>query len=79
MFMQANSIEQEMYNYFTQLNDAEQKRIAEMLKTFLKSKKPELEERIGIVQYNKEIDEAMAEAASGEIYTHKKFMKMMRN
>ncbi|MEP7237291.1 MAG: hypothetical protein ABI685_05490 [Ferruginibacter sp.] len=35
--------------------------------------------RISIEQYNKEIDEAMAEIKRGEVYTHEEVVKMSKN
>ncbi len=36
------------------------------------------DERISIEQYNKEIDEAMAEVKKGEVYTHEEVIKMSK-
>ena len=36
------------------------------------------DERISIKQYNKEIDEAMAEVKKGEVYTHEEVIKMSK-
>ncbi len=35
--------------------------------------------RISIDQYNKEIDEAMAEIKRGEVYTHEEVVKMSKS
>lgn len=71
--MATTSIEQEMYQYFEQLNPEEQKSVVHMIGTFLKGKKPQpvsLEsERISIEQYNKEIDEAMKSREKGDYIT----------
>jgi len=55
----ANTLEQELFRYILQLDEAEKKSVLQMLKTFLKGReiKPS---RISIEQYNKEIDEAIA-------------------
>lgn len=74
----ANVLEKEMFNYFTQLNEAEKKSVVQMLKTFLKGRKDK-PGRISIEQYNKEIDEAMAEVKKGEVYTHEEVVKMSKN
>jgi hypothetical protein len=71
----ASVLEKEMYNYFTQLNEAEKKSVVQMLKTFLLSRK-ENPERISIEQYNKEIEEAMEEIKRGEVYSHDEVVKM---
>lgn len=74
----AKTIEQEMYNYFTQLNDEEKNSVVQMLKTFLQSRKKK-SSRISIDQYNKEIDEAMEELRKGEVASHEEVVKMSKN
>ena len=64
----ADVLDKEMFNYFTQLNEAEKKSVVQMLKTFLKGRQDN-PGRISIEQYNKEIDEAIAEVASGNYIT----------
>jgi hypothetical protein len=71
----ASVLEKEMYNYFTQLNEAEKKSVIQMLKTFLLSRK-ENPGRVSIEQYNKEIEEAMEEIKRGEVYSHDEVVKM---
>jgi hypothetical protein len=73
----ASILEKEMFNYFTQLNEAEKKSVVQMLKTFLKGRQ-ENPGRISIEQYNKEIDEAMEEVKKGEVYTHDEVVKMAK-
>jgi CDP-diacylglycerol pyrophosphatase len=70
----ANALEKEWYSYFVQLNDAEKKSVLLMLKTFLKGRKENME-HISIEQYNKEIDEALAEAAAGNSITQEEMEK----
>ncbi len=60
---------QEMQSYFTQLDEAEQKSVILMLKTFLKGKSKQEMGRMDIEQYNKEIDEAIARVEASEYYT----------
>jgi hypothetical protein len=74
----ANAIDQEMSNYFKQLNDAEKQSVVQMLKTFLKGRKGQTE-RIGVEQYNKEIDEAMERAGKGELTTVEDLEKEMQS
>ena len=71
-------IDKEMFNYFTQLNDAEKKSVVQMLKTFIKGRR-ENPGRISIEQYNKEIDETMEEVKKGEVYTHDEVVKMAKD
>lgn len=73
----AKALDHEMYNYFTQLNDAEKKSVIQMLKTFIKGRK-ENSERISIEQYNQELQEAEAAYERGEFATHEEFVKQIR-
>ena len=70
--------EQQLQHYLMQLNEAEKKSLLQMLKTFLTGRK-ETAGRISIEQYNKEIEEAMAEIEKGEVYTHEEVVKMAKN
>ena len=70
----SNILDKEMFNYFTQLNDAEKKSVVQMLKSFLKRQK-ENPANISIEQYNKEIDEALSEVASGNYITQEEMEK----
>jgi hypothetical protein len=58
----------EMLRNFLQLNDAEQKSVLQMIKTFLKGREEHFE-RVTIEQYNREIDEVLAEVAAGNYVT----------
>lgn len=60
----ANVLEQEWNSYFKQLNEVERKSVLLMLKTFLQRRNKE-NDRINLEQYNKEIDEALAEVENG--------------
>lgn len=70
----ANALEQEWQRYFVQLNDMERKSVLLMLKAFLQRRNEETD-RISIEQYNKEIDEALAEAAAGNYITQDEMEK----
>ncbi len=59
-----NVLEKEWHSYFVQLNEAEKKSILLMLKTFLQRKNTK-ENGDSLEQYNKEIDEALAEVKEG--------------
>lgn len=67
-----------MYNYFTQLNEAEKKSVVQMLKTFLQGRNHD-SGRISIDQYNQELDEAMEEVKKGEMYTHDEVVKISKS
>ncbi len=64
----ANVLEQEWSSYFVQLNEVERKSVLLMLKKNL-NRRIENASRISIEQYNKEIDEALAEAEGGNYIT----------
>lgn len=74
----ASAIDQEMSNYFKQLNDAEKQSVVQMLKTFLKGRKNQTE-YISVQQYNKEIDEAMERVNKGEFTTFEDLEKEMQS
>jgi len=73
----AKALDQEMYNYFMQLNEAEKKSVIQMLKTFLKGRS-EKSERVTIEQYNSELEEAEAEFERGEYTTHEELRKEIK-
>ena len=64
----ASTLDKELYSYFVQLNEAEKKSVLQLLKTFL-HRRNEDTGRISIEQYNKEIDEALAEVEAGNFIT----------
>ena len=64
----ASTLDKELYSYFVQLNEAEKKSVLQLLKTFL-HRRNEDTGRISIEQYNKEIDEALAEVEAGNYIT----------
>ena len=70
-------LEQELFKYILQLDEAEKKSVLQMLKTFLKGREMKVP-RTGIVQYNKEIDEAIARVEAGEYYTQEEAERMAK-
>jgi hypothetical protein len=66
--MATQVIDQQMVEYFMQLNNAEKKSVVQLIKTFLKTKN-DAPGRISIEQYNRELDESEAEIERGEFYT----------
>jgi hypothetical protein len=74
----ATTIDREMLTYFMQLNEAEKKSVVELLKTFMKNRKEQIE-HLSIEQYNKEIDEAMARVSRGEYTTFEDLEKEMQS
>jgi predicted transcriptional regulator len=71
-------LEKELFNCFTQLNEVEKKSLLSMMKKHLAGRKDNAG-RISIEQYNKELDEAMAEAKRGEVYSHEEVLKMAKD
>lgn len=71
----ASVTEQQWNSYFMQLNDVEKKSILLMLKAFLRSRS-EKDEQISIEQYNKEIDEAIAEMEAGNYINQDEMEKL---
>ncbi len=69
-----NILDQKLQGYLEQLNEAEKKSILLLLKTFLNSRTDTVE-HISIDQYNKEIDEALAEAETGNFITQDEMEK----
>lgn len=61
-------LDQKLQSCFAQLNETEKKSVLLLLKTFLGSR-PKTANFINIEQYNKEIDEALAEAERGDYIT----------
>lgn len=65
----AKALDRELLQYIFQLDESEKKSVLQMLKVFLKGREKK-HPHIGIEQYNKEIDEAIARVEAGEYYTH---------
>ncbi|AXY74528.1 hypothetical protein D3H65_11290 [Paraflavitalea soli] len=70
----SKAINQEMYNYFMELNDAEKRSVVQMIKTFLLGRKQQ-SGQISIDQYNKEIDEAMKRMDEGRFVSQEDLEK----
>ncbi len=70
----ASVLDNELNSYFVQLNDAEKKSVLLMLKTFLRSR-GEQTDKASIDQYNREIDEALAEESKGNYITQDEMEK----
>lgn len=64
----ADVLENEWHSYFVQLSEVEKKSVLLMLKAFLQ-RRTENDDRVSIDQYNKEIDEALAEVEAGNYIT----------
>ena len=64
----ASITDKELNAYITQLSETEKKSVLLMLKTFLSGRKA-ADGRIGLDDYNREIDEALAEVEAGNYIT----------
>jgi hypothetical protein len=70
----ASVLDKELGSYLKQLNEAEKKSVLLMLKTFLQGRKGSAV-RISIEQYNREIDEALAQVSEGDYITQNEMEK----
>ncbi len=70
-----NVSEKEWQNYFTQLNETEKKSVLLMLKVFLQRRDGGAE-GASIEQYNKEIDDALAEVQEGHYISQDEMEKI---
>ena len=75
--MSAQSIEQEFDKYWSMLSVVEKESLLAVAKNYAQLK--DEAGRISIAQYNKEIDEAVAEVERGEFYTHEEVVKMSKD
>lgn len=71
----ANVLDKELSSYLKQLSDTEKKSVLLMIKTFLRSRSEE-STRISTEDYNREIDEALAEVAAGDYITQEEMEKL---
>lgn len=67
-------LEQEWNSYFFHLNETERKSVLLLLKTLLKGRHTQ-QEPISIEQYNKEIDEALADVKKGNYISQEEMEK----
>ena len=74
--MSLSVLEQEMSQYFTQLNTEEKKSIVNMIKTFLQTRRQD-NNRVTIEQYNKEMEESERQIKDGKFVTHDELDKEM--
>jgi predicted transcriptional regulator len=73
----ASVLDKELSSYLKQLNEREKKSVLLMLKTFLHGRSQE-SGRISIEDYNREIDESIAEMERGDVYTHEQVVEMSK-
>lgn len=75
--MATHSLSKEMLRYFTQLNDAEQKSVLQLIKTFLSSRKDAFTPQT-IEEYNRELEEANQRIEAGHFISHEELEKEMK-
>lgn len=72
----AKVIENEMLNYFTQLDESEKKSVVRLLKTFIRNRKQN--KPVSIEEYNQELADAEAEFERGEYVSHEQLLKSIK-
>jgi len=77
-FMEVSTIDEQMANYFMQLNEAEKKTVLTMIKTFLQGRN-DLPVEQDLDEYDNDIVEAIAEVENGEFYSHNEVVSMSKN
>lgn len=75
--MSAQSIDKELKQFWPQLTVAQKEAVLTVVKTYVAPPDNEIIPELGctIDEYNREIDEAMAEIDRGEFYTHEEVKK----
>ncbi|RQO65428.1 hypothetical protein DBR40_23665 [Pedobacter sp. KBW01] len=73
----ATTLENEMLNYFTQLDNVEKNSVVKMLKVFMKGKKENL--NLSTEQYNNELLAAEKEFKNGNCITHDQLLNSIKN
>lgn len=73
----ATILENEMLNYFTQLDDTEKTSVVKMLKAFIKGKKDNPNH--SIEQYNSELIAAENDFKNGKYITHDQLLNSIKN
>ena len=74
----ARVLDQELFQYILQLDEAEKKSVLQMLKTFVKGREIK-NPTITREQYSKEIEEAVARVEAGEFYTQDDAERMAKD
>lgn len=70
-----NVLDKKLHKYLLQLNDFEKKSILTIAKTFI-ANKVQITNHYTIDQYNKELDEAVAEVEAGDFVTQEQMEKI---
>ncbi len=73
--MTPTATQEEMLQYFSQLNNEEQQSLLGLIKTFISSRK--ISERQTLEEYNEELEEAVTEIETGHYITHEEVKKKL--
>lgn len=76
--MNTAPLSQEMLSYFVRLDEAEQKSVLEMIKTFLRSRPADASSQT-LEDYNRELEDADAEIEAGDYVPHEEVLKRYQN
>jgi hypothetical protein len=71
-----NTMNEELHQYFTQLNKEEKKTVLQLLKTFVQNRNQD-PERISLQQYNQELEESEKQIEQGNFTTQEELEKDM--
>lgn len=71
--MAAPSLDNEFMQYWSKLTIVQKESLLSVVKSFILTKEP-----IGLEQYNKEINEAVARVEAGEFYTQEEVERMSK-
>ncbi len=74
----ASVLDKELIHYFTRLDEPQKKSLLEMMKSFLKPGGDE-REPVSLVQYNRELDEAMERISKDGFSTLEELEKEMQS
>jgi hypothetical protein len=74
--MSVQTVDSQIVDYLPLLGDEEKRSILGVIKSFVLLRKKEMQERISIEQYNKELDDALEEIRAGNLLTQEEVEKL---
>lgn len=74
--MSVQNVDSQIVDYLPLLGDEEKRSILGVIKSFVLLRKKEMQERISIEQYNKELDDALEEIRAGNFLTQEEVEKL---
>ena len=75
--MPANTLSEELLNYFTRLPEQDQREVVAIVKRYAEEEEPERPQTLE--EYNRELEEADAEIEAGNFVTHEEVVKHFLN